>query len=132
VITLHERKLSTAGLFGISKVSLPCDLIIFVLLIKDVSRVHVVLNNDFSTAVLQEFFPSCSDLVRLFRNFKWGRRHEERWTHIYVVKRQKGKEAKDSHCITTRDHNVAFAQSELPNLYIIYFQNMRLLHLRNW
>ncbi len=87
---------------------------------------NIVFNYDFTTAVLQECFPSCSDLVRLFRNFKWGRGYEVRGTHIYVVKRQESKEAKDSHCITTRNDYMTFAQAELPNLYIIYFQNFNL------
>ena len=85
MVTLHEGKLRATRLLGISEVALPADLIIFVFLIENVPRMHVILNYDLSATVLEELLPGCCDLVGLFWCLKGSGRHKERWTHIYVV-----------------------------------------------
>ena len=57
MIRLDERELCATARFGLSEVATPSDLVVFILLVKNISRVNVILYDDLATAVLQKFSP---------------------------------------------------------------------------
>jgi len=63
MVTLNKGQWIAARLLGISEVTFPSDFILLVFLIKNVSRMNIILNYNFSTAVLQKFLPGSRDFM---------------------------------------------------------------------
>lgn len=87
-------------------------------MIEDVSCVDVVLHDDLAAAVGEELLPSLTDRQALLWRFEGGARSEDARAHVYVVHREDSKDDEDGHGIATREDNVAFSKSELPDLDI--------------
>ena len=58
MVRLDEGQLGSATLLGLCEIPAPSDLIVLILMIEEVAGVHIILNYDFSSAVLKKFFPS--------------------------------------------------------------------------
>ena len=58
MVRLDEGQLGSATLLGFCEITAPGDLVVLILMIEEVAGVHIILNDDFSAAVLKEFFPS--------------------------------------------------------------------------
>ena len=85
MIRLDKGQLSPAALLGLSKVALPCDLIVLVLMIENVARMDIIFHDDLPAAVLKKFFPGGRDDLGLFRCLKGCDRREYTWAHVHIV-----------------------------------------------
>lgn len=97
----------------------PAHNVVLILVIEDHLRVHKVLYDLFSSAVLQEFGPRCLYAHALFVVVRQGVHMQVvAWPHVDIEAGTGEAQHEDEHCVHSVSDDGALAKSEVPDLKI--------------